>query len=214
MATTSQAATVLAKSGLGKKDLGRLWAMADADKDGELSRQEFAVAMHIASCVAGKKLPMPHTLPCCLADSATKSCEQATLDPKKQASGITPTGKGNAKREERPRKGLEPVVVQVGPKHTKARGSSAQEALESTCTETPGKKGNVVEGDLRYQMSEQEKAQHEKAFCSLGFGPSDHIGGKEVSGVCASFSKIGYAVWVNLKIIRHTRELDFLTAYL
>lgn len=63
-----QAAAVMAKSGLGKKDLGRIWTLADADRDGELSRHEFAVAMHLTACVTRKSgVTLPRTLPPCLA---------------------------------------------------------------------------------------------------------------------------------------------------
>lgn len=64
-----QAAAILAKSGLSKADLGRLWAMADVDRDGKLCRHEFAVAMHLAACAVGKAgaLPLTATLPPCLA---------------------------------------------------------------------------------------------------------------------------------------------------
>ncbi|CAN0544039.1 unnamed protein product, partial [Ectocarpus sp. 8 AP-2014] len=58
-----QAAVVLAKSGMGKKDLGHLWAMSDVDRDGALSRMEFSIAMHLASCSAKKGLPVPRALP-------------------------------------------------------------------------------------------------------------------------------------------------------
>ncbi|CAM9755171.1 unnamed protein product, partial [Hapterophycus canaliculatus] len=57
------AAAILAKSGLGKKELGRLWALSDADRDGSLSRLEFSVAMHLACCSAKKGLPLPRALP-------------------------------------------------------------------------------------------------------------------------------------------------------
>ena len=67
-----QAAAILAKSGLSKADLGRLWVMADADRDGKLCRHEFAVAMHLAACAVGKDgLPLPATLPACLTPAAT-----------------------------------------------------------------------------------------------------------------------------------------------
>ncbi|CBN77331.1 conserved unknown protein [Ectocarpus siliculosus] len=58
-----EAAVVLAKSGLGKRDLGRLWAMSDVDRDGALSRMEFSIAMHLVSCSAKKGLPVPRALP-------------------------------------------------------------------------------------------------------------------------------------------------------
>ncbi|CAM9464742.1 unnamed protein product, partial [Laminaria digitata] len=66
-----EAAAVLAKSGLGKKDLARIWTLADADLDGELSRHEFAVALHLAACVTKQKdgPTLPRTLPSCLAVS-------------------------------------------------------------------------------------------------------------------------------------------------
>lgn len=72
----TQAAAVLARSGLGKKDLGRLWTLADADRDGELSRHEFAVAMHLAACATTKEkggLTLPRTLPSCLALGGKRS---------------------------------------------------------------------------------------------------------------------------------------------
>ncbi|CAM9344248.1 unnamed protein product [Ectocarpus fasciculatus] len=71
----NQAAKMLAKSGLSKKDLGKLWAMADADRDGKLSGHEFAVAMHLAACAVGTPaLPLPGALPPCLAAaSATEN---------------------------------------------------------------------------------------------------------------------------------------------
>lgn len=67
-----QAAAILAKSGLSKPDLGRLWVLADADRDGKLCRHEFAVAMHLAACAVEKDgLPLPATLPPCLTAAAT-----------------------------------------------------------------------------------------------------------------------------------------------
>lgn len=71
-ATAMQAAAALAKSGLKKKNLGRIWTLADADRDGELSRHEFAVAMHLAACVKGG-LTLPRTLPACLAAVGKRS---------------------------------------------------------------------------------------------------------------------------------------------
>lgn len=77
-----QAAAILAKSGLSKADLGRLWTMADADRDGKLCRHEFSVAMHLAACAVGKDgppLPLPAALPPCLA-SATAIVAAAASD--------------------------------------------------------------------------------------------------------------------------------------
>ncbi|CAM9733331.1 unnamed protein product, partial [Choristocarpus tenellus] len=60
---TKEAAKVLAKSGLEKEKLGKVWSLADIDKDGALSRDEFAVAMHITTCAIIKHLPVPDHLP-------------------------------------------------------------------------------------------------------------------------------------------------------
>eukprot|EP00903_Cladosiphon_okamuranus_P006843 g6665.t1 len=66
----AEAAAILAKTGLSKADLGHLWAMADADRDGKLCRNEFAVAMHLAACASRKDgPPLPATLPQCLAST-------------------------------------------------------------------------------------------------------------------------------------------------
>ncbi|CAM9755102.1 unnamed protein product, partial [Hapterophycus canaliculatus] len=54
----------LAKSGLSKADLSRLWELADIDRDGQLCRHEFVVALHLAACAVGKaRLPLPDALP-------------------------------------------------------------------------------------------------------------------------------------------------------
>lgn len=58
---------VLAKFGLGKAELGRLWVLSDVDQDGALSKVEFSIAMHLASCSAHKKIPVPRALPWSLA---------------------------------------------------------------------------------------------------------------------------------------------------
>lgn len=61
-----QAAKTLAKSGMKKNELGRLWTLADVDRDGKLSRQEFSIAMHLVACATRKGLPLPRVLPDCL----------------------------------------------------------------------------------------------------------------------------------------------------
>ncbi|CAM9698027.1 unnamed protein product [Scytosiphon promiscuus] len=58
-----EAAAVLAKSGMGRNELGLLWALSDTDRDGALSRLEFSIAMHLASCSVKKGLPLPSVLP-------------------------------------------------------------------------------------------------------------------------------------------------------
>lgn len=43
--------------------LGRVWELADADRDNRLSAPEFAVAMHLIVCASKRGLPLPPTLP-------------------------------------------------------------------------------------------------------------------------------------------------------
>lgn len=70
---------VLAKSGLGKADLSRLWELADVDRDGQLCRHEFTVAMHLAACAVGKpRLPLPDALPPYLAIGTTVKIADST----------------------------------------------------------------------------------------------------------------------------------------
>jgi epidermal growth factor receptor substrate 15 len=60
--TGKKARKVLMKTGLSQDVLGKIWELADIDSDGNLDRDEFAVAMHlIRSCMSGKDAP--DTLP-------------------------------------------------------------------------------------------------------------------------------------------------------
>lgn len=96
-----QAAAALAKSGLDKKELGNLWAIADADKDGQLSGQEFAVAMHLASCSTAKHLPLPAVLPECLANIVgtghKEGRENSGMGKNKSKKSSGPKASGSAK---------------------------------------------------------------------------------------------------------------------
>ncbi|KAI0698496.1 hypothetical protein BC835DRAFT_1413085 [Cytidiella melzeri] len=71
----------MAKSKLPSHDLGRIWDLADIDQDGRLTREEFAVAMHlIRAKLAGGDIP--ETLPASLvppANLATLPEHNATL---------------------------------------------------------------------------------------------------------------------------------------
>lgn len=87
-----QAAVILSKSGLSKADVGLLWAMADADRDGKLCRHEFTVAMHLAACAGGKAgLPLPASLPTCLAAAtatvAANASDQGGIDTEGEVEG-------------------------------------------------------------------------------------------------------------------------------
>lgn len=56
--TGKKARKVLLKTGLPQEVLGKIWELADIDSDGNLDRDEFAIAMHlIRSCMNGKQPP-------------------------------------------------------------------------------------------------------------------------------------------------------------
>ena len=53
---------LLTSTGLPQDKLRRVWDLSDHDKDGALTSEEFAVAMHLIDlCKSGK--PLPSTLP-------------------------------------------------------------------------------------------------------------------------------------------------------
>ncbi|CAN0519288.1 unnamed protein product [Ectocarpus sp. 12 AP-2014] len=58
-----EAAHLLGKSGLTRAQLSKIWGLADANDNGELDHDEWAVALHLCRCVAHKHLPLPETLP-------------------------------------------------------------------------------------------------------------------------------------------------------
>ncbi|CAN0089958.1 unnamed protein product [Ectocarpus fasciculatus] len=48
---------------LGEVQLGDLWKMADIDRDGRLTREEWAIAYHLLRCVVKREMKLPPTLP-------------------------------------------------------------------------------------------------------------------------------------------------------
>lgn len=59
-----QAVEFFSKTGLSEDILAQIWDLSDIDSDGQLSRDEFAVAMHlIKQCRAHPKQPLPATIP-------------------------------------------------------------------------------------------------------------------------------------------------------
>lgn len=59
---------ILMDSKLPLETLGKIWDLADMDRDGRLNRHEFFVAMHLV-CKAVQKYPIPNALPIELLDS-------------------------------------------------------------------------------------------------------------------------------------------------
>ncbi|CAM9504620.1 unnamed protein product [Ectocarpus sp. 4 AP-2014] len=55
---------------LGEAQLGDLWKMADIDRDGRLTREEWAIAYHLMRCVVKREMKLPATLPEVLATTA------------------------------------------------------------------------------------------------------------------------------------------------
>ena len=83
----SEVSPVFAKTGLHTGTLAKIWQLADLDKDGRLSCEEFVVAMHLAEKVKSG-LPLPRVLPAELYPGSTK---YATVDRRATSSKTTPT---------------------------------------------------------------------------------------------------------------------------
>ncbi|KAL6071610.1 Epidermal growth factor receptor pathway substrate 15 like 1 [Balamuthia mandrillaris] len=60
--TGEQARTLFSRSNLGVSDLAKIWALSDIDKDGQLNKEEFMVAMFLINAKL-KGLALPDTLP-------------------------------------------------------------------------------------------------------------------------------------------------------
>jgi epidermal growth factor receptor substrate 15 len=77
-----QAVSLFTKSKLGRDDLAKIWALADMDRDNQLSQQEFVVAMHlITKRVAGDEIP--ETVPASLVESASSSAATSSKSDRK-----------------------------------------------------------------------------------------------------------------------------------
>lgn len=186
--------------------------MADADRDGELSRREFAVAMHLAACVAGKKkLPMPRTLPPCLmsitdytgsttepaapddAKNTTAPAIKTALDSQKIVSESATSGvRGKEGGSNSQKKNEATMNVKRRKDSTKSLNDSEKGRKESTQTREPSGEGHVEEEGLEYQMSEKQMLQYHRAFDKLISGGSDNLGGKEVRFACVAVRGIGW----------------------
>ncbi|BDD55802.1 hypothetical protein MAP00_001288 [Monascus purpureus] len=58
-----QAVTFFMNAQLPEETLAQIWDLADIDADGQLSRDEFAVAMHLVRLVRSGKEPLPQAIP-------------------------------------------------------------------------------------------------------------------------------------------------------
>ncbi|CAB1119102.1 unnamed protein product [Ectocarpus sp. CCAP 1310/34] len=196
-----QAATMLAKSGLSKTDLGSLWAMADADRDGKLSRHEFAVAMHLAACaVRTPALALPSVLPPCLAAASATENEGnregdgrvAAEEKGRQEStkGVASSDPSPAKTDEVPGKMIGMTKQALDEDH--ARGQKDEKEAVTGDGEGEGSakarsysKEKEKEGGSEYRMSDQDAARYGKAFDKLVKGKGVTLGGKKAAVVLA-----------------------------
>lgn len=78
--TGVEARSLLVQSGLPQPVLAQIWALADYDKDGKLTCDEFCVAMHLAD-VARMGTPLPPVLPPELVPSKSRSGSFSTPAP-------------------------------------------------------------------------------------------------------------------------------------
>lgn len=140
--------------------------MADADRDGELSRHELAVAMHLAACVTGKgkatSLPLPRVLPACLA-------------------AVAPNNGGDDKGL--PSTEGEEVIENAEEERELDRGAS-QKPIKGQQDVNGGDKSRLASADDRhdseYQMNSLEKGLYDEAYDRLVNGTSTTLRGREV----------------------------------
>lgn len=183
-----QAAAILAKSGLSKAELGRLWALADADRDGKLCRHEFALAVHLAACAVGKDgLPLPATLPPCLA-SATAAVAAAASDEGGENKEETVEGRMILVDESNS------VVSSLGyPEGLSDIEGSEKGDVVSAGDNTPRKETSPPEmeerkeRDFQYTMSDKDTVRYGEVFDKLVKGKrTENLGGTEVRiSVCS-----------------------------
>lgn len=140
--------------------------MADADRDGELSRHEMAVAMHLAACVTGKGkatcLPLPRVLPVCLA-------------------AVAPNNGGDDKGL--PSTEGEEVIENAEEERVLDRGAS-QNTIKGQRDVNGGDKSILASADDRddseYHMNQLQKGLYDEAYDRLVKGTSATLCGREV----------------------------------
>lgn len=141
--------------------------MADADRDGELSRHELAVAMHLAACVTGKgkakELQLPRVLPACLATVA-------------QNTGGDDKALQSTERDEE-------VIGHADEEVQLDRGAS-QNTTKGQQDVDGGGEDRLTSADSRdgseYRMNDLEKRVYDEAYDRLVNGTSTTLGGREV----------------------------------
>jgi hypothetical protein len=88
--TANEARQVLNQTGLGHSVLAKIWTLADVDKDGRLSQDEFAIAMHLVE-KARKGLTIPVTLPPELLPSGASSQSEGSDSKPSPSPASTPS---------------------------------------------------------------------------------------------------------------------------
>lgn len=162
-----QAAAILAKSGLGKAELGRLWTLSDADRDGALSRVEFTIAMHLASCSANKNFPVPSVLPGDLAALLSRESENERRKP------IAEGGKKNTRGKQN-----QTLEMSSAPSPGEGRNGSGHphRSVEAGGQDT----GNALEGAGRVAEKNTSAAAGNKAGgLAAGKGRTTKLGNKQ-----------------------------------
>ncbi|XP_076257907.1 epidermal growth factor receptor pathway substrate 15 isoform X2 [Rhynchophorus ferrugineus] len=145
---------VLMQSKLPFETLGRIWDLADQDKDGMLNRHEFVVAMHLVY-KALEKYAIPNTLP------------PELLPPAKKNS--IPTPLGTAPLISRPLDGVKPDVPPPPP--------TIQPMLPST------KPVQSVQPTIPWVVTSEEKSKSDALFIKSDVDKDGFVSGGEIKDV-------------------------------
>lgn len=152
----------MANVGLDNNDLNHVWALADADRDGKLTRLEFGVAMHLAACTVRKKMQLPDVLPKCLAVNT----DTESLNPALEAGGtrfsvsLKASGTGDWY-------GIAPESRErTATGETTGSGKEGRRADRSIRKSEADEDRTTVEDNL-YAMSETERAQYDIIFMQV-----------------------------------------------
>ncbi|KAJ8291182.1 hypothetical protein GJAV_G00022340 [Gymnothorax javanicus] len=135
-----QVRSILAKSNLTQVQLATIWNLADLDKNGKLSAEEFILAMHLVDMVK-MGLPLPLTLPEKLIPPSHRAKRSSDV-----ANGITPSRFSEAGRNEGLQKAVGNAVAEEGVHLRKLQ--EEKERREKAARE---------EEDLRRRQLEQER---------------------------------------------------------
>jgi hypothetical protein len=155
--TGTEVRPVLNQSGLGQAVLAKIWTLADVDKDGRLSQDEFAIAVHLIE-KAKKGLTLPITLPPELLPTGPPSSKKdgVTGPPSSVSSAASTPSRTAMTLEEKKR-----LNFDAGRQELDRRRRALQEKQEREEAEKERKRRQEVEQRRAQEMEAEKRRQAE-----------------------------------------------------